>query len=48
MAYGEPNYDGLVDTQDPSSGGNPVYDYEDLVRTWSRFILPAFTFAYYL
>jgi hypothetical protein len=42
------NYDVLFDTQDPSSGGNPVYDYEDLVRTWSRFILPAFTFAYYL
>ena len=42
------NFDGIVDTQDPSLGGNHVYDYENLTRAWKRFTLPAFTFAYYL
>jgi hypothetical protein len=42
------NFDGIVDTQDPSLGGNSVFDYDNLTRSWSRFVLPAFTFAYYL
>lgn len=42
------NWDGLVDTQDPASGGNEVYDYDNLQRTWQRITAPAFTFAYYL
>jgi len=42
------NFDGVVDTQDPSLGGNSVFDYDNLTRSWSRFVLPAFTFAYYL
>jgi hypothetical protein len=45
------NWDGIVDTQDPSSGGWAIYDYNDVVGTisyWERLILPTITFAMYL
>lgn len=42
------NFDGIVDTQDPNSGGYEVYDYVNLTKVWERLTLPAFTFAYYL
>lgn len=42
------NGDGVADTQDPSLGGNHVFDYINLTRVWQRLTFPAFTFAYYL
>lgn len=45
------NWDGIVDTQDPNSGGYEVYDYNTVVGTfsyWERLILPTITFAMYL
>jgi hypothetical protein len=45
------NWDGIVDTQDPNSGGYEIYDYNDVVGTfsyWERLILPTITFAMYL
>jgi hypothetical protein len=45
------NWDGIVDTQDPSMGGWEIYDYNTIVGTssyWERFIIPTITFAMYL
>jgi len=44
------NGDGFVDTQDPNSGGSPMYDFDNpiITRSWGRFILPTITFAMYL
>jgi hypothetical protein len=45
------NWDGIVDTQDPSLGGWEIYDYNEIVGTasyWERLILPTITFAMYL
>ena len=45
------NWDGIVDTQDPSMGGWEIYDYNTIVGTssyWERFIIPTKTFAMYL
>lgn len=45
------NWDGVVDTQDPNSGGWEIYDYNTIVGSssyWERLILPTITFAMYL
>jgi len=45
------NFDGIVDTQDPNSGGWAVYDFDNPIKLngyWERLILPTITFAMYL
>jgi hypothetical protein len=45
------NWDGIPDTQDPNMGGWAIYDYNEVVGTfsyWERLILPTITFAMYL